>query len=480
MKKTTFLKVTASAVTSFLLFAGLTSTLSAQTSYEQDINSAARQLGLIKGPTGKIIPPQPQKQLSRPTRNQNTQQARRPTRVDPYAAKRQQILRQNIARRKALQTRLANQKRLRYQQTYNQQRQQQNRLGNVWNRIYQGFRFRNYSYQPLVRKYTAQFSRSPTRIQRLADRSSNYLYMVVNELNRRRMPTELALLPFVESAYRNTAYSHAGAAGMWQFIPATGRRYGLHQTRSYDARLDPMQATRAALDYLQRLNREFRGDWLLSLAAYNAGEYRVHREIMNNRRRGMRTDYWSLKLPRETKQYVPRLLAYKEIFRNPRAFGVRLRGIPNTHALTTVFVNKAVDLRKAAAYAGLPANTLTAINSGYLHGITTPRFSNRILLPRRHAGRLSQIIQRLPPAADVHNKPAYRRYAKLKKRKRSRRARSRYRYVKVRRGDNLFRIARKHGISVKKLKRLNKLKSNRIWPGKRLKVAYKKSRGSFS
>ena len=478
MKKHTFIKVTASAVTTLLLLAGFTSSLSAQPTYEQDINSAAKQLGLLK--VSSLDVSQPKKRLIKTVSKPQIQQTRRPAKFDPYAAKRQQILRQNLARRKALLNRLANQKRLKYQQVSQQKRRQQNSYGNVWNRIYQGFRFRNYNYHPLVRKYTAAFSRNPARIQRLAERSSNYLYMVVNELNRRGMPTELALLPFVESAYRNTAYSHAGAAGMWQFIPATGRRYGLHQTRSYDARLDPMQATRAALDYLQRLNREFRGDWLLSLAAYNAGEYRVQREIMNNRRRGLRTDYWNLNLPRETRHYVPRLLAYKEIFRNPRAFRVRLRGIPNTHALTSIYVNKAVDLRKAAAYAGLPADTLTSINSGYLHGITTPRFSNKILLPRRYAGRLNQVIQRLPPAADVHNKPARRWYAKTKKRSRSRRARHGYRYVKVRRGDNLFRIAKKHGMSVKKLKRLNKLKSNRIWPGKRLKVASKRSRRSFS
>lgn len=479
-----FFKVTASAVTSLLLFAGFTSTSVAQPTYEQDINSAAMQLGLLKKPSrtrNNAYQPQIRTHATRPAPNQNTQQARRTVKPDPYAAKRQQIHQQNIARRKALQNRLANQRRIKYQRANQQQRQQQNRYGNVWNRVYQGFRIRNYNYHPLVKRYTSEFSRSPIRIQRLADRSADYLYMIVDELNRRRMPTELALLPFVESAYRNTAYSHAGAAGMWQFIPATGRRYGLQQTRSYDARLDPMQATRAALDYLQRLNREFRGDWLLSLAAYNAGEYRVHREIMNNRRRGLRTDYWNLSLPRETKQYVPRLLAYKEIFRNPRAFGIRLRGIPNTHALTTVHVNKAVDLRKAAAYAGLPSDTLTSINSGYLHGITTPRFSNKIILPRRYAGRLNKVIQRLSPAPDVHNKPAY-RYAKAKKRKsRSRRSRhKRYRYVKVRRGDNLFRIAKKHGISVKTLKRINKLKSNKIKPGKRLKVASGKRRKSYS
>ncbi|MCL4112756.1 UNVERIFIED_CONTAM: hypothetical protein GTU68_021774 [Idotea baltica] len=300
------------------------------------------------------------------------------------------------------------------------------------------------------------------------------MFMVVNELNRRKMPTELALLPFVESAYRNNAYSHAGAAGMWQFIPATGRRYGLKQTRSYDARLDSHQATRAAFDYLQKLHRQFKGDWFLALAAYNAGEYRVEKEINKNRRLGKRTDYWSLDLPKETRQYVPRLLAFKEIFRNPRAYRVQLRGIPNAPALARIHVNKAVNLRKVAAHAGIPSDKLLAMNSGFLHGITTPRFSNQITLPRRHAGRLNRVIQQLPPAKDVHNKPS--RLAKYKSRGKKRR----YVYHKVRSGDNLYRIARKHGTTVKKLKRLNRMRSNRIWPGKRLKIAKGKSRRNYS
>ncbi len=449
---------TVSLLASLFLWAGFSTPALADLNDSQ-LKSAAKKLGLLQytqQPT-KLTPPQQILQ-------KNIQQ--QATKYDPYAAKRRQIYLQNIARKKAYQARLAQQQRAKYQRAQQQRQQRQNSYGNVWNRLYQGFQIRDYNNQPLIRKFTTQFSRDPRRIQRLADRSSQYLYMVVNELNRRRMPTELALLPFVESAYRNKAYSHAGAAGMWQFIPATGRRFGLQQTRSYDARLDPYKSTKAAFDYLQKLNREFRGDWLLSLAAYNAGEYRVQKEIAKNRARGKRTDFWSLDLPRETKQYVPRLLAFKEIFRNPRRYRVQLRGIPNTNALTEIQVNKPVDLKKAALVAGLPADTLSSLNSGFLHGITTPRHSNRIILPRQYAGRLNRVIQKLPPAADVHNKPA-RKYYK----KRSRSTRGRYVYHKVRRGDNLYRIARRFGTSVKKIKRLNNLRGNKIKPGKRLKVA---------
>ena len=140
--------------------------------------------------------------------------------------------------------------------------------------------------------------------------------------------------------------------------------------------------------------------------------------------------------------------------------------------MARIQVNKAVDLRKAAAHAGVPSKKLLALNSGFLHGITTPRFSNQIILPRRHAGRLNKVIQQLPPAADVHNKRS--RYAKYKGKKR------RYVYHKVRSGDNLYRIARNYGTTVKKLKRLNKMRNSRIWPGKRLKVAKGRSSSSYS
>ncbi len=462
MIKKTPLKVTMSVVTSLLISVGLNSSAIAQSSlispdsginYDQDLINAAKVLGAMTVVDLNVAVP------VSPRHIQNTQAEQ-----DPYAAKRQQIAKQNAARKKAYYQKLAQQK-------------QKNSHHNVWSRVYQGFQLKDNNSHPLVRRFTHEFSRNPARIQQLAERSSDYLYMVVNELNRRRMPTELALLPFVESAYRNTAYSHAGAAGMWQFIPETGRRYGLKQTRSFDARLDSDKATHAAFDYLQKLHREFKGDWLLALAAYNAGENRVQREINKNRSQGKRTDYWSLDLPRETKQYVPRLLAFKEIFRKPRAYQVQLINIPNSPALTRIHVNKAVNLRKVAVHAGLPPKKLLALNSSYLHGITTPRFSNQIILPRRHAGRLNKIIQQMPPAADVHNVSA-RRYAYAKNSRGKKRSRNVYH--KVRRGDNLFRIAMKHGTTVKKLKRLNKLSNNNIKPGKRLIIAKGASRKTYS
>jgi len=413
------------------------------------------------------------------------QRARAPR--DPYAARRLQIHQQNQARKKSHLIRVQQKRLQRINARRMSQRIASQRIAsrsssnrgsssNIWGRIFQGYRIRNYNYQPLVRKFINQLANNPRKIQRITERSSDYLYLVITELNRRGMPTELAYLPFVESSYRNAAYSHAGAAGMWQFIPATGRRYGLMQTRSYDARLDPHQSTRAALSYLQKLHRQFKGDWLLALAAYNSGENRVARAIRSNLERGLPTDYWHLDLPRETQQYVPRLLAYKEVLSRPSAYGIRLKGIPNAPALARIHVNKPVDLRKAAAHAGIPSKQLLALNSGYLHGITTPLFSNSIILPRSHAGVLNRVIRDLPPAADVHRKHAYR--SKSNRQRRGRRSYVRYR---VRLGDNLYQIARKHGTTVKKIKRLNKINGNRIKPGISLIIAKsKRSRKTYS
>ncbi len=471
---------------SLIVSSSISITTNAQADDDTDIINIAAQLGLLQA-----------------TPNQNIQQRvyREPARVkqapyqvgprvhkrDPYAVRRIQIHQQNQARRKAHLVRLQQQR----LQNINLRRASEKKAlqrpvsraslnrgssRNIWGRIFQGYRIRNYNYQPLVRKFINQLANNPQKIQRITERSSDYLYLVITELNRRGMPTELAYLPFVESSYRNSAYSHAGAAGMWQFIPATGRRYGLMQTRSYDARLDPHQSTRAALSYLQKLHRQFRGDWLLALAAYNSGENRVARAIQINLEKGLPIDYWHLDLPRETQQYVPRLLAYKEVLSRPSAYGLRLQGIPNAPALARIQVNKAVDLRKAAAYAGIPSKQLLALNSGYLHGITTPLFSNSIILPRRHAEILNRIIRDLPPAADVHKKRAYR--SKSNRRRSSRRS---YVHYRVKLGDNLYRIARKHGTTVQKIKRLNKINGNNIKPGISLIIAKsKRSRKTYS
>ena len=345
----------------------------------------------------------------------------------------------------------------------------------MWNHIKAGYQMGNHGYRHQVQRFVREYGRKPQRLQRIANRATDYLHIVVNELKRRRMPTELALLPFVESAYVNTAYSHAGAAGMWQFIPSTGRMYGLKQNRGFDGRMDALESTRAALDYLQKLHREFKGDWFLALAAYNAGEGRVGRAIRYNRARGRKTDFWSIKLPRETREYVPRLLAYKEIIANPQAFGFRLPVTPNAPKLVEIHVNKPVNLVKAARHAGLASDTLTSLNPNFLKGITTPRVSQRILLPRQVAGRLAHVIHQLPPERRVSitgktKKQRFKKRYRSTKKRRSVSKRRGYRTHKVKRGETLFRIAMRHGMTVSKLKRLNGIRSSRIRTGSRLRL----------
>ena len=268
--------------------------------------------------------------------------------------------------------------------------------GNIWNRVKGGFRLGSELHNPTVKKVLRQYARNPAGLNGTFSRSTEYMHFILHELKRRGMPTEIALLPMVESAFKNRAVSRSGAAGMWQFMPATGRDFGLHRARGFDARMDVFASTKAALTYLQKINREFHGDWYLTLAAYNVGQNRIHRERAKNRSKGLKTDYWSLSLPRETREYVPRLLAYKEILLNPHRYGVRLPAMSNNAVIAQTNVNRAINLRQVARMAGLPASTLTRLNPNFKNGITNPRLSRRVVLPRRHAGRLNNAIRNAP------------------------------------------------------------------------------------
>jgi membrane-bound lytic murein transglycosylase D len=273
----------------------------------------------------------------------------------------------------------------------------------TWDRVFKGFKLNGQVHNPRVQHFIHYYGRNPEQVTMLSERASIFMHMIVYELDRRNMPTELALLPFVESAFDPDVFSHVGAAGLWQFIPETGNDYGLTQANSYDARLDPFAATGAALDYLQKLHDDFNGDWLLALAAYNCGEGRVQREIDKNQAKGLRTDFWSLSLPKETREYVPRLLAFRELIGNASRYGIRLPETPNTARLAQLHIDKPFDLRQAAIQAGLNPNQLVNLNPCFRTGVTTPQYSNRIILPREHAQRLAQIIETLPPVASRNN-----------------------------------------------------------------------------
>lgn len=268
----------------------------------------------------------------------------------------------------------------------------------------------------------------------MLERSKLYLYYIVEEVDKRGMPMEIALLPAIESAYKPYAYSRAKASGLWQFIPSTGRLYGLKTNWWYDGRRDIIASTRAALDYLQKLYGDF-GDWHLALAAYNAGEGRVGRAIESNRRKGRGTDYLSLKqLKPETRHYVPKLLAIVNLISDPQRYGIQLPSIPNEPYFTAVETNSQVDLGVIARLTGMEVDQLHFINPHYTRWATDPNGPHKVLVPADKKDILLAGLSNLPDHERVQ-----------------------WRHHEVRRGDTLYGIARRYGITVEAIKSSNKL-----------------------
>lgn len=249
----------------------------------------------------------------------------------------------------------------------------------VWKRIRAGFRLTPLS-SPLVQEWEQYYSRRPDYVARMMDRGSRFLYHVVEEVERRKMPTEVALLPMIESAYNPQAYSRAHASGMWQFIPSTGKIYGLRQNFWYDGRRDVLAATGAALDYLEKLHNQF-GDWNLALAAYNWGEGAVSRAIARNQARGLPTDYESLTMPAETRNYLPKLLAVKNIVANPEQYGITLANVPNRPYFATVATSRHIDVKLAASLAELSLEEFRFLNPAHNKPVIKADRSETIVLP---------------------------------------------------------------------------------------------------
>jgi membrane-bound lytic murein transglycosylase D len=249
----------------------------------------------------------------------------------------------------------------------------------LWERIRAGFKMKEID-SPLVQRHEAWYLNRPEYVQRMVDRSRRYLYFIVEELEKRDMPTEIALLPMIESAYNPTAYSRMRAAGIWQFIPSTGRKYGLQQTWWYDGRRDVLAATRAALDYLQVLHDTF-GDWELALAAYNCGEGGIQRAIAKNRAKHKPTDYFSLKVPKETRNYLPKLQAVKNIVTDPSLFALGLDGIPDRPYFTVVKAPPTIDVVMAAKLADMPVEEFRNLNPGHTRPVITPVANRELLVP---------------------------------------------------------------------------------------------------
>ena len=249
----------------------------------------------------------------------------------------------------------------------------------LWDRIVRGYAVPDLE-GPLVEKWERWYAERPEYVARMVDRSRRYLYHIVNEVDQRGMPLDVALLPMVESAFNPTALSSARASGIWQFMPATGRHYGLQQNFWFDSRRDVIAATDKALDYLQKLFGDF-GDWQLALAAYNWGEGNVGRAVQRNQARRIPADYSGLTMPDETRNYLPKLQAVKNIVRDPERFGLVLADVPDTPYFTVVKVDRKMDVRRAAELAELPEEEFVALNPQHNRPVMAGADEFTILLP---------------------------------------------------------------------------------------------------
>jgi membrane-bound lytic murein transglycosylase D len=293
------------------------------------------------------------------------------------------------------------------------------------------------------------YRRNQEYLDRVCDRARPYLHYVVSELERRGMPLDLALLPIVESAYHPFAHSRSRASGIWQFIPSTGRRYGLKQNWWYDGRRDIVAATGAALDYLQALHAEFGGDWLLALAAYNSGERNVARAVERNRRSGKDIDFWSLAphLPRETRGYVPSLLAVAELLANAEHHGIRWQAIPDEPYFELVAIDGQIDLATAAALAELSMDEFYTLNPGFNQWATDPDGPHYVLIP---VDRVERFV------TGLHELPADQRIT--------------WKRHTIGEGETLGSIARRYRTSVAALQQANGLRGNAIRSGDSLLI----------
>jgi len=271
--------------------------------------------------------------------------------------------------------------------------------GDLWLRIRAGFAIPDLK-GPLVRQKTKQYAARPEYLQRVLERSKLYLYHIVEEIEKRGLPTELALLPMVESSFNPMAYSRAHASGIWQFVPGTGKRFELEQNSWYDGRRDIVDSTNAALDYLTKLHTMY-GDWHLALASYNWGENAVRRAVQRNKAAKKKTDYASLRMPKETRHYIPKLQALENIIADPAAFGVDLDAIPNQPYFAVVTEIPDIDVHVAARLADMPVDEFIALNPGFSRPLIRSSMSRRIILPADRVVAFYDNLDQLDEAALV-------------------------------------------------------------------------------
>ncbi len=291
------------------------------------------------------------------------------------------------------------------------------------------------------------YAAHPAYLARTFNRGRPFLYFITQQVDKRKLPMELALLPIVESAFDPFAYSHGRASGIWQFVPWTGRRYGMKLNWWYDGRRDIHASTQGALDYLERLYKYFDNDWLLALAAYNSGEGNVRKAIRRNQRKNKPTDFWSLKLPKETQAYVPKLLALAELVKQPEKYNLKFKPITNKPFLKRIPIGSQIDLGLAAELADLSMDEIYKYNAAFNRWATDPDGPYFLHIPVSKASQFEKNLQKLP-------------------------ARDRIKWIRynIRTGDSLSTIARKFSTSKKLIMSVNQLKNNVIRIGQKLMI----------
>ncbi|MEW6729050.1 MAG: LysM peptidoglycan-binding domain-containing protein [Pseudomonadota bacterium] len=312
----------------------------------------------------------------------------------------------------------------------------------LWTRLARDFTMYSMVHDRIDREMFGYLSRLD-QLQTITQRAEPYLFFIVEQLRERGMPMELALLPIVESAYQPQATSRSQAAGLWQFIPSTGQHFGLKQNWWYDGRRDVHASTQAALDYLQRLNDMFEGDWTLALAAYNAGEGTVSRAIERAASKGEPTDYWSLDLPEETKAYVPRLIALSRLFHDPHVYGLIPHKVEDAPFLARIELDRPLDLSKVANAMDMSVDELYRLNPGFKRGVNgNGKETVALLLPQDKAHRLKTMDMK-------------ELYAVL----------PRQRQIKAARDESAASFARRFGVSLATLRDMNPLLRDKVTRG---------------
>lgn len=300
------------------------------------------------------------------------------------------------------------------------------------------------------RPITAQlnwFKKHQGYINRVSLRAERYLYFIMEQIDARDMPGEIALLPIVESAFDPFAYSHGRAAGVWQFIPSTGHVYGMNQTWWYDGRRDIRLSTIGALKFLKGLSREFKGDWMLALAAYNSGAGTVRKAIRKNKRKGLPTDFWSLSLPKETRDYVPKLIALAKLIGEPEKYGITVPFIENKPYFAVVNTGSQMDLSQAAVMAGVELEEIYKLNPQYNQWATSPNGPHEILVPVESKAQIEEQLAQITPSERIK----WQRY-------------------KVKSGDSLISIAKRYHTTPDALKQVNPIQGNLLRIGDMLLI----------